>query len=177
MPTSAVILTVAILVGVFASDLGRRAITTHRLVRPLMIAAGAGAAYLTAFATSGAGLAIELAGAGTGILLGLVAGGLMSIERDGQTGETFSRAGIGYVAIWTAAAAGRLAFIYGSQHWFSGSLDTWMLAHHVTTDALTDALILVALAMTTTRTLSLVARSQAGTNGRPGRVTVAEPSM
>ncbi len=177
MPTSAIILTVAILIGVFTSDLGRRAITTHRLIRPLMIAAGAGALYLTAFATSGAGLAIELAGAGTGILLGLLAGGLVSIEHDDRTGETFSRAGVGYAVIWAAAAAGRLAFIYGAQHWFSGSLDTWMVAHHVTADALTNALILVALAMATTRTLSLVVRSQAGANGRPGRVAVAEPSM
>ena len=177
MPTSAIILTVAILLGVFTSDLGRRAITTRRLVRPLMIAAGVGSLYLTAFATSGAGLAVELAGAGTGILLGLLAGGLMRVEHDGQTGETFSRAGVGYAVIWAAAAAGRLAFIYGSQHWFSGSLDAWMIAHHVTVDALTNGLILVALAMATTRTLSLVARSQTRTNGRPGSVAIAEPGI
>ncbi len=176
MPTSAIILTAAILLGVFTSDLGRRAITTQRLIRPLMIAAGVGALYLTAFATSGAGLAIELAGAGAGILLGLVAGGLMRIERDGRTGETFSRAGLGYAAIWAAVAVARLAFIYGAQHWFSGSLDTWMVAHHVTAAALTDSIIIVALAMATTRTLSLAARSHPGTNDRPG-LAVAEPSI
>jgi len=38
MPTSALILTVAILFGVIASDIGRRAVTTRRLVRPLLIA-------------------------------------------------------------------------------------------------------------------------------------------
>ena len=47
MPTNAIILTAAILFGVLVSDLGRRAITTHRLIRPLMIAAGAGAVYLS----------------------------------------------------------------------------------------------------------------------------------
>ena len=177
MPISAIILTVAILIGVFTSDLGRRAITTRRLVRPLMIAAGVGSLYLTAFATSGAGLAVELAGAGTGILLGLLAGALMRVEHDSQTGETFSRAGIGYAVIWAAAAAGRLAFIYGAQHWFSGSLGSWMMTHHVTADALTNGLILVALAMATTRTLSLVVRSQMRTSGQPVGVAVAEPSI
>jgi hypothetical protein len=66
MPTSALILTVAILFGVFASDLGRRAVTPtppappadHRRRRRRDVPDG--------FATSGAGLAIELAGAGTG---------------------------------------------------------------------------------------------------------------
>ena len=40
--TDAIILSIAILIAVFASDLGRRAITTHRLLRPLLVAAGAG---------------------------------------------------------------------------------------------------------------------------------------
>ena len=35
MPTSAIILSAAILLGVLSSDIGRRAITTHRLLRPL----------------------------------------------------------------------------------------------------------------------------------------------
>jgi hypothetical protein len=158
MPTSAIILTAAILIGVFISDLGRRAVTTHRLLRPLMIAGGAGAAYLTAFATSGSGLALEMAGVGAGALLGLLAAGFMRVEYDQRSGTTFSQAGTGYALVWIATAAARLAFVYGSQHWFSGSLDSWMLHHHITAGALTDTLILMALAMTSTRTLSLFAR-------------------
>jgi hypothetical protein len=165
MPTSAIILTAVILIGVFASDLGRRALTTHRLLRPLMIAASAGAFYITAFATSGAGLALELACAGTGALLGLLAGSLMHIEHDPQSGRAFTRAGIGYALVWIVTAGVRLAFIYGSSHWFSASLDSWMLTNHITADALTDALVLLALAMTITRTLSLFARRTASTDG------------
>ena len=160
MPTSALILTVAILFGVIASDIGRRAVTTRRLVRPLLIAGGAGAAYLSAFATSGSGLAGELAGAGTGALLGLLAASLMRVEHEKHSGTVFTNAGGGYLAIWIAAAAARLAFIYGSSHWFSADLASWMLTHHITTGALTDGLIMLALGMTVARTLSLAVRSQ-----------------
>ena len=124
------------------------------------VAAAAGALYLTAFATSGDGLAIELAGAGTGVLLGLLAASRVRLEYEPATGNTFTRAGTGYALIWIATAAVRLAFIYGSRHWFSANLDSWMLTHHVTADALTDALIVMALAMTSARTLSLILRSR-----------------
>ncbi len=166
MPSSAIILSAAILVGVFLSDLGHRAITTHRLLRPLMIAGGAGTFYLTALATSGAGLAIELVCAGAGALLGLLAAGLMRVEHDPHSGTAFTHAGIGYALVWIVTIAARLAFIYGSAHWFSTSLDGWMVAHHITADALTDALVLMALAMTVTRTLSLLARTRTGAGGR-----------
>jgi hypothetical protein len=165
MPTSALVLTAVILVGVFLSDLGHRAVGGRRLRRPLIIAGIAGSMYLTGLATSGAGLALELAGAGTGALLGVLAASLMRVEHDAENGEVFTRAGIGYALIWIATAAARLAFIYGAHHWFVGSLDSWMLAHHITTDVITDALVLAALAMTTARTISLYARSRPGTKG------------
>ena len=139
MPTSAIILSAAILIGVLISDLGRRAVTTRRLRRPLIVAGAAGA--------------------GAGALLGLLAASLMRVEHDPGSGGVFTRAGIGYALIWIAVVATRLAFIYGSGHWFSSSLDSWMLAHQITADALTNGLILMALAMTTARTLSLLARS------------------
>jgi hypothetical protein len=177
MPTNALILTVAILIGVITADLGHRAVTTHRLLRPLMIAGGAGAVFLTAFATSGAGLALELAGAGVGALLGLLAASFMHVEHDPTTGSAFTRAGAGYALIWIVVAMARLAFIYGSNHWFSASLGSWMLAHHITTDALTDALILMALAMTTARTLSLVARVRVRANQHIASAGVADSGL
>lgn len=158
MPTSALILSLAILIGVFLSDLGRRAVTTHRLLRPLIIVGAAGATYLSAFATSGAGLALELAGAGVGVALGLLAASLMRVEHDPNDGQAFTRAGIGYALIWVGVIGARLAFIYGTNRWFSASLGRWMHTNQITTAALTDALILMALAMTTARTLSLAAR-------------------
>jgi hypothetical protein len=177
MPTSAIIVTAAILVSVLASDLGRRAITTHRLLRPLLISGGVGALYLTGFASSGTGLAIELAGAGTGVALGLLAGGLMRVERDPRDGSMFSRAGGGYALLWIVAAAARLAFIYGSENWFAGSLDSWMVAHQVSADALTNSLVLLALAMAIARTLSLLVRSRVHTQSRHAGVELADAGV
>jgi hypothetical protein len=177
MPTSAIIRSAVILIGVFASDLGRRAVTARRLLRPLIIAGAAGAAYLSGFATSGSGLALELAGTGAGALLGLIAASLIQVERNPGDGQAFTRAGIGYALIWIAAISARLAFIYGSNHWFSSSLNSWMLTHQITVDALTDALVLMALAMTVTRTLSLVIRSRAGAGGHVDSVRIADSGI
>lgn len=168
MPTSAVILTAVILTGVILSDLGRRAVTTHRVLRPLIIAGVAGALYLSALATSGAGLAIELAGVATGALLGLFAARFMRVEHDSASGETYTRAGLPYLLVWVLTAAARLAFIYGTNHWFSASLDSWMLAHHITAAALTDALVLEALAMAIARTISLFVRGRLDANPQRG---------
>ncbi len=173
MPTSAIILSAVILVGVLISDLGHRAITTHRLLRPLLIAASAGTFYLTAVATSGAGLAIELACTGAGALLGLLAASLMHVEHDPSHNRAFTRAGISYALIWIVTIAARLTFIYGSSHWYSAGLDSWMLAHHITADALTDALVLMALAMTVTRTVSLLIRRRTSANAHLASVRAA----
>jgi hypothetical protein len=160
MPTSAIILSLVILAGVLFSDLGRKAVTGRRIKRPLIIAGIAGAAYLSAFATSGTGLAIEIAGAAVGAILGLGVAALMRVEHDQRDGSIVTRAGFGYGLVWVIVIATRLAFIYGTTHWFSHSLGSWMYTNQVTESALTDALVLMALAMTSARTLSLIVRSR-----------------
>jgi hypothetical protein len=172
--TNAIILSIAILFAVFSSDLGRRAITTRRLLRPLLVAGGAGALFLSAVATSGDGLAIELAGLGAGAVLGLFAASFMRVDHDQVQGTTFTQAGIGYALIWVTTIAARLAFIYGTEHWFSQSLNSWLLAHQITGDALTDAVVVMALAMTTARTLSLLARSHRAGGGRVDSIRTAD---
>jgi hypothetical protein len=52
-----------------------------------------------------------------------------------------------------------------------------MLAHHVTTAALTNGLVLMALAMTVARTLSLIARARPGENGRLGHATLGQSNV
>nr|BEK62842.1 hypothetical protein KPHV_00690 [Kitasatospora purpeofusca] len=57
--------------------------------------------------------------------------------------------------MWTGVIGARAAFSYGSTRWFSGPLGTWMQEHRVSGDALTDALLLMAVAMMLTRTAAL----------------------
>jgi hypothetical protein len=97
----------------------------------------------------------------------------MGVEHEKHSGTVFTNAGGGYLAIWVAAAAGRLTFIYGSSHWFSADLGSWMLTHHITTGALTDGLIMLALAMTVARTLSLAVRSQIAAGNGLGLANLA----
>lgn len=165
------ILNLGILAVVAESDLGRRRIGPFRLGRPLVTTAVIVPFFLRGAATTGAGLALEAAGAGLGILLGLAASALMGVEVDPADGRAYSRAGVGYLALWTAVVAARLGFAYGSQHWFGAGVGRFLLTNQITVAALTDSLIFMAIAMVLTRTLSLAMRA-AARQGRPA-VTAA----
>jgi hypothetical protein len=71
-----------------------------------------------------------------------------------------SRAGTGYAALWTVVIGARAAFSYGSNHWFSSQLGHWMVRNTVTANAITDALIFMAIAMLLTRTIALASRAK-----------------
>jgi hypothetical protein len=104
---------------------------------------------------------VELAGTAAGILLGLLATGLMKVYRSPKTGRPVSRADFGYAILWVVIIGARSAFSYGSAHWFGPQLGTWMADHHVVSAAITDTLLLMALGMLLTRTLGLAARAHA----------------
>jgi hypothetical protein len=158
---SAVIVDAVLLAAVLEADLGpHRKIGRLRLLRPLAIAGGIIPLYLKAVATTGNGLTLEIAAAVTGIVLGLVATSLMSVSRSPSTGRPVSRAGIGYAALWTIVIGARAAFSYGSTHWFSHSLSSWMVQHSVTAAAITDGLIFMAVAMLMTRTIGIAIRAR-----------------
>ena len=160
--TQALVINAAVLVAVLEADLGpHRKIGWFRLLRPVLLAGAIVPMYLTALASHGIGLTLEIAGAAAGLLVGLVATGLMRVYRSPRTGRPVSRAGVGYAAVWVLVVGARTAFSYGSSHWFSSSLDTWMGEHHVTGDMLTNTLILMAIAMVLTRTGAMAARAHA----------------
>ena len=158
---SALIIDVFVLAAALEADLGRhRKISWLRILRPLLVAAAIIPLFLKAVTTTGAGLYLEIALAGAGVVLGLLAIALMSVYRSPATGRAVSRAGAVYAALWVIVIGARAAFTYGSYHWFGSWLATWQLNHGVSVAAVTDALIFNAVAVILTRTVALAIRSR-----------------
>ena len=156
----ALILNAVILLVILHADLGRsRKIGALRILRPLLTAAAIVPMFIEAVATHGTGLALEIGATAAGVLLGLAATRLMSVRLD-HDGRPVSSAGAGYAGLWIVVIAARTLFSIGATHWFNHALGTWMVTNQVSSAAVTDSLILMAIAMTTTRTLGLVARTR-----------------
>ena len=160
MLTNALIVNGLVLFAVLEADLGpARKVSRFRLLRPLLLSASIVPLFLEAIATHGTGLALEIGGGVAGVLLGLTAASLMSVRREPATGRLVTRAGAAYAALWIAVIAARSCFSIGAVHWFNHPLATWMANHQVTGAAITDTLIIMAVAMTLARTLSLAVRA------------------
>lgn len=156
----AMLINAIVLVAVLEADLGpHRRINAFRVVRPLLMAAAIVPLYLKALTTHGTGLGLELTGLLAGVVCGAIAAALVRVYRSPRTGRPVSAAGFGYAALWIVVIGARAAFSYGSVHWFGPQLGHWMLDHRVTADALTDSLLIMAVAMTLTRTVALGARA------------------
>ena len=160
MLTNALIVNGLVLFAVLEADLGpARKLSRFRLLRPLLLAASVVPMFIVAPATQGTGLALEIGGGVAGVLLGLTAAGLMTVRRQPTTGRLVTRAGAAYASLWIAVVAARSCFSIGAVDWFNHPLATWMVNHQVTGAAITDSLIIMAVAMTLARTLGLAVRA------------------
>ena len=120
MPTDVLIVNIAVLFAVLEADLGRRKITRFRILRPLLLAAGIIPLFIAHPATAGNGEILEIALAGLGALLGLVAAcGLMKVTYDDASQQSMSVAGPAYGAFWVLVIGARLLFTYGANHWYT----------------------------------------------------------
>ncbi|HKE67204.1 MAG TPA: hypothetical protein VKB59_21500 [Micromonosporaceae bacterium] len=146
--------------AVLATDLGpARKVGTMRIVRPLVVAAVIVPLFVAKPDMHGTSLVLEIAGIVAGVLCGLAAVALMRVYRSPETSKPVSRAGWGYAALWTAVIGARAAFSYGCVHWWPTQLVHWGIAHRVGVNALTDALVFMAVTMLVTRTLGIWARA------------------
>src|SRR5580704_12341779 len=103
MPTDVLIVNLGVLFAVLEADLGRRKISTFRILRPLFLAAAIIPLFIVHPATTGNGEIMEIALAGLGALLGVVAAGrLMTVGFDGASQRCVSTAGAAYRAFWVA---------------------------------------------------------------------------
>jgi hypothetical protein len=157
MPSTVWILNVVVLAVVLESDVGTRKIGWFRALRPLVTVLVVVPFFVKHPQTAGRGLLFELALAGLGIVLGLVATlGFLRVFRDSGDRRLKSQAGGAYAVFWTTVIGARLLFSYGSIHWFSGALGRWLATNHITPNGLTDGLILMALALAMARCLRFV---------------------
>jgi hypothetical protein len=157
----ALILNAIVLFVVLEADIGQhRKISWFRILRPFVTSAAAVVIFVKAVTTTGTGLTLELALAAAGLAIGMAAIALMTVYRSPRTHKPVSRAGWPYAALWIVVIGARTAFSYGSVHWFGPQLDRWMAQHAVTSAALTDALLFMAIAMVVTRTAGLALRAR-----------------
>ena len=166
MPASVWIINLVVLGVVLEADLGRRKITWFRLARPVIVAGAIVIYYLTKtpVATRSGGLAFELVLAGLGIALGLAAGLMFRVFRDKAI--PWSQAGTAYALLWIVVIGARIGFAYATSH--SHGVQVWLGTRHITSDAVTDALIFMAVGMLLLRTATLRLRASALPAVTPG---------
>lgn len=160
-------LNLGLLAYILISNLGTHIVTRHRLLLPVVLVAIAGAVFLNDVPTLGNDTSIELVGAATGVVLGLVAGLLVRVRVRPEGGRVLMTAGSAYAALWVAVIGGRMLFAYGAERWFSQRIALFSYEHQITgADAWTAAFVMMALAMVLTRVvvtwaMTLVAQRRA----------------
>ncbi|WP_179956933.1 hypothetical protein [Amycolatopsis anabasis] len=149
---SALITSVTVLAVVLIGDLGRRRVTAWRLLRPLLAVAVVVAIFVRSFPHDGNDVALQVIGVAAGLALGAIGGCMLRVGADREAG-VYTIGGAGYASFWIAVFAARLAFTYGSEHWFPEALVRFCVDYEISgADPITNALVFMALAMVLART-------------------------
>ncbi|GAA2433542.1 hypothetical protein GCM10010191_54680 [Actinomadura vinacea] len=141
-----------VLAIIFASDLGRREVTAMRLARPLVVVGAVLVVFVGSVPHEGNDLALQLTGAGLGVILGLVAGAMLPAHAE-PSGKVFTIAGWAYALFWVAVTAARILFVYGAEHWFLKAIIEFCVNYRISgPDVFSNAFVFLALTMVLART-------------------------
>lgn len=157
------ILNCTLLGWVLTRNLGTRPVTRQTFAIPLLVVAVAAGAYLQHVPTAGNDVPMEIAGAGLGVILGLLASATTRLHRT-ERGDTVATAGVAFAAVWVLAIGGRIAFAELATHSASAAVARFSMAHEITgAAAWRTTFVMMALAMVVTRVVAVAARASRGT--------------
>jgi hypothetical protein len=145
-----------------------RRLTTHTIVRPIVILGLAVANYFHSIPTAGNDLVL-IAGLGlTGLTIGVASAIAVRMRRDGE-GEVLAKAGWASAFFWVLGMGSRFAFLIWLTHGGSPAIVSFSAAHSITSGAAwTDALLGMAVFEVLGRSLTLaLRRRQLQTIGTP----------
>ena len=152
MSTTQWILNLTLLGWVLARNLGTRPVSRGTFLVPLAVVAVAAAVFLRDVPTLGHDGELELIGAGTGLVLGLVSALLTRVHV--EAGRLVVTAGAAFAVLWVVVIGGRVAFAEWATHSGARTIGTFSVRHQITgADAWTTAFVLMALAMVAGRLL------------------------
>jgi hypothetical protein len=135
-----------------------RPLTTHSLLRPLIIVSVAVVSYFNGLPTAGNDLVLVGALGLLGLMLGTAAGQATFVSRR-EDGVVVARAGWAAGILWVLGMGARFAFLVWINHSGASALATFSAHHSITgADAWTDALLAMAVAEVAGRTAVLAAR-------------------
>jgi hypothetical protein len=144
-----------------------RRLTTHTLVRPLVILGIAVANYLHGIPTAGNDLVLVAVLALVGLSIGVASGQtvLMRLARDGSV---LARAGWASAIFWVLGMGSRFAFAVWASHGGASTIGNFSAQHAITSGAAwTAALLAMAVFEVCGRTLVMAARRHQLQQGVP----------
>jgi hypothetical protein len=140
-----------------------RQVAARKLIMPVLLVGAIGAKYLRDLPSGSMSHLLEAGGLAVGLIIGLASIALVKVGRNPDNGQPYTKAGFVYAAVWTVALAGRMAFAYGSTHWFAGPLAAFSVANHVPGAAYASAFVLMVLTLIAVRSAAIAIRArQAG---------------
>jgi hypothetical protein len=158
MTTTDYLISAALVFVVVRQMRGRRLVGASLYV-PLALVAYAAFEYLHTVPTSGNDLALVALCIAGGLTLGIGCG-LYTLVYPDRDGVPYARATGVAAALWVLGVSGRVAFAFAAEHGGGPAIGRFSVAHALSVQAWSAALILMALAEVVSRTAVLVIRGR-----------------